>query len=60
MDFALTNALAGAGIGVVMLRYPLNISRAIVPDEMHQANMEYYETQWPDGNSMYLLQGEIY
>ena len=41
------------GIGVVMLRYPINISREIVSDAVHLADMDYYQTQWPEGNSMY-------
>ena len=36
-----------------MLRYPINISREIVPDAVHEADMDYYQNQWPDGNSMY-------
>ncbi len=36
-----------------MLRYPVNISRQIISDEIALADLDYYNTQWPDGNSMY-------
>ena len=37
----------------MMLRYPVNISRHIISDEIALADLDYYNTQWPDGNSMY-------
>lgn len=40
------------GIGVVMLRYPLNLSASILSDALHAANLDFYSTQWPDGNAM--------
>eukprot|EP01043_Picozoa_sp_COSAG02_P091353 COSAG02_NODE_28087_length_596_cov_1.531187_2_plen_75_part_00 len=36
-----------------MLRYPVNISRQIISDDIALADLDYYNTQWPDGNSMY-------
>ena len=41
------------GIGPIMMRYPLNISREFLSDDLHRSDLEHYCSQWPAGNSMY-------
>jgi hypothetical protein len=41
------------GIGVLLMRYPVNVSRSVLNDTTHRADLDYYSTMWPDGNAMY-------
>lgn len=36
-----------------MLRYPLNVSKTILTYQTHHNNLDFYSTQWPNGNAMY-------
>lgn len=47
------------GIGPLMMRYPLNVSRASLPDSLHRADLDFYCAQRQSGNSMYWSQFTI-
>ena len=48
-----TAAMNLKGLGVILMRYPLNVSRRVLDDATHRRNLEFYARLWPQANAMF-------